>query len=190
MADIVDSYSESNQDEVTSIFAVHPSSGTGHSAKGQTFTGNEQNLYSCKFYLKKYTGSPGNLIARLYAHTGTWGSTGIPTGSPLDSSNLIAASGLSGTLTLVEFTGFSGYTLVNGTKYCIVLEAYNGTWDLSNYIHVGEDITSPTHGGNFIYYSSSAWLGIGLYDICFYVYGITPVTFQPFRSYYPHILAH
>lgn len=173
MPDIVDSYSEANQDDITSITTVHPSSNALYSTKGQSFTGNGQSIYSAKFYVKKQLGTPGNCIARLYAHTGTWGSTGTATGSPLDSSNVYNAGAFATSLTLIEFTGFSGYTLVNGTHYCIVLEAYDGTWDASNYIVVGSDISSPTHAGNMVWYADGAWGYESAYDLCFYVYGVT-----------------
>lgn len=201
MATIVDSYSEANQDDELGLVYVHPSA-LDTSAESQSFTGDGQKLHSCKFYLRVDLGSPGNLIARLYAHSGTFGISSVPTGgwagkisgvsnpakimgvdvanigkvkrvvslAVLDSSDLIAASTIGGSLTLVEFTGFSGYTMVNGTKYCIVLEAYDGTWDFSNYIRVGADKSSPTHAGSRAKYKDG-WI-VRPQDICFYVYGV------------------
>lgn len=175
MPNLCDSYSETNQNDVTSIYKVHPSATDDFSSMGQSFTGNGESLNSCKLYMKKATGSPGLMIARLYEHTGTWGSSGVPTGAALDSSSSINASTLSTSFALVEFTGFSGYTLVNGTHYCIVVECLSGTWDVSNYVQLGLDTTSSAHAGNGIKYLNSAWGYYATYDHCFYVYTLPAV---------------
>lgn len=174
MATIVDSYSEANQSDVGTLQRVHPTSDAADSAIGQSFTGDGQKISSCKFYLKR-VGSPGNMIARLYAHTGTFGAGGKPTGSALDSSNIVAASGVSNeALELVEFTGFNGYTLADGTHYCIVVEGYDGLWSSGSKISVGRDVSSPTHGGNYIYFRSLGWVALTA-DTCFYVYGVPAI---------------
>jgi len=172
----VDSYSETNQDGFYTISAIHPGGGAGNSGVGQSFTGDGNNITSCKFFLKR-TGDPGNLIARLYAHSGEFGVSSVPTGEPLDSSEATAASGVpTEAYGLLTFSGFAGYTLVDGTKYCIVVEGYDGTWDGSNYVVVGDDGTSPTHGGNHISWSWSNWAAHVGNDTCFYVYGEPPLT--------------
>ena len=175
MPNLCDSYSETNQnDESGLLWAIHPS-GSTRSAGGQSFTGNDESLNSCKVHLKR-TGSPGLMIARLYAHSGTFGTSSVPTGAALDSSSSINASTIGTSLGLVEFTGFSGYTLVNGTKYCIVVEALSGTWNgTTDYVSFGIDTSSPTHGGNAFYYNAGAWNAISGYDVCFYVYTVPAV---------------
>jgi len=55
-----------------------------------------------------------------------------------------------------------------GTKYCIVLEYSGG--DGSNYIKWAGDVSSPTHGGNVAYYTSS-WSASSGVDRIFYVNG-------------------
>ncbi len=174
MAVIVDSYGEGNRAGDTTLNKPHPSGVAAVSGRGQSFTGNGGNITSCKFYMKKF-GSPGLLRARLYPHTGTFGSGGRPndTGNRanvLDISDTVNASLIDTNLELVEFTGFAGYTLVNGTKYCIVFESEAGAWDASNYVFFSYDNTSPTHAGNAAYYSSSAWTATTS-DYIFYVYG-------------------
>jgi len=172
MAVIVDSYSESNHDAESSLKDIHPSDSEFASLLGQSFTGDGKSMDSCEFYLKR-VGSPGNLIATLYAHTGTFGTSSQPTGSALDSSNTVAAGGFSSAdFALISFSGFSGYTLVNGTKYCICVEGYDGTWDADNYIWFGADVTSSTHAGNYFRYVNSDWAIHGTLDGCFYVYGV------------------
>jgi hypothetical protein len=169
MAILVDSYSETNVDADATIRALHPSSGVNRSARGQTFTGTGYPIVSCKFYLKR-TGSPGYMTARVYAHSGTWGTSGVPTGAVLASSTAVNASGISDSYALVAFTFDGTVTLTDGTKYCLTLESSSGTWDTSNLVSQGSDQSSPSHGGNEIHYNSSAW-GYQAWDQAFYVYG-------------------
>lgn len=170
MATIVDFYSETNQDSGEPL--VRPSDNV--SRVGQSFTGDGQKLDSCKFYLHKVASPTGNITAELYAHTGTFGTTGKPTGSALaTSTNSIAASSLSTSYALSTFTFDQTFTLVNGTKYVIVVRYEGGSG--GNYIEAGKDDSSPTHAGNESYYDSSAtWNAVSGSDVCFYVYGITP----------------
>lgn len=156
MAILVDSYSETNYVSNTS------------STVGQSFTGNGGVLDSCKFYLQRYGSPSGNVYAKLYAHSGTFGSTGIPTGSPLAISDPVSASTIPTSFSLVTFT-FSGsnrVNLVNGTKYFIVFET---SFSYPNYILCGYDSTSPTHPGNYAWYSGG-WYYDASRDLCFYVY--------------------
>ena len=51
---------------------------------GQSFTGDGRELTSCSFYLSSsFVSLVGTLYATLYAHIGTYGSTGKPTASIL-----------------------------------------------------------------------------------------------------------
>ena len=64
---IIDSYSETNQDDLWNIDSSWP-------FLGQSFTAtNEIVLNSCKFYLKKVNSPTGNATAQIYAHTGPYG---------------------------------------------------------------------------------------------------------------------
>ena len=177
MAEIVDSYVEANHANAHILKRVFPSGDAVHSSLGQSFTGDGKPMDSCKFYLGVRVGNPGNLRAYLYAHTGTFGISSLPTGAILDQSSSYAASNVleGDNWSLHTFTGFAGYTPVNGTKYCIVLVGYDGTWDASNHISVSGDNTSPTHGGNAVYYNAGSWNANSGLDIIFYVYGVPPV---------------
>ncbi len=163
MASIIDSYSESNQDTSTSY-------GGGQDYVGQSFTGDGGTLNSAVFYLKKTESPDGNMYAHIYAHTGTFGTSSIPTGSPLATSDAIAASSLSTSFQLISFTfsGVNKITITNGTKYVVVLET-NNSQSYPNYIDLGDDNSSPTHAGNYSYYQSSTWYA-GTRDLIFYVY--------------------
>ena len=140
---------------------------------GQSFDAIAGTLDSCKFYLKK-TGSPtGNAVAKLYAHTGSYGTSGTPTGSVLATSDNLDVSTLttSYVLTTLTFTGANKYLLVAGTKYFIVFEYTDG--DGSNTVSVGNDTSASSHGGNAAIYTTT-WAS-SANDICFYVYAIATV---------------
>lgn len=159
---LVDSYSESNASGYSVVRAGHITQ------LGQSFIAIAGTLDSCKFELKK-SGSPtGNITAKLYAHTGTFGTDGKPTGSVLATSDNFDIATLTTTEQLItfSFTGADRVNLTAGTHYCIEVEYTGG--DSSNYLRVGNDSSSPTHSGNASFYDSS-WQTTAN-DVCFYVY--------------------
>lgn len=176
MTDLIDSYAESNQSLYYGIQRVHPSTDAGRlSAVGQSFTmlSTDHKITSVKFYLKKYGSPTGNLVAVLYAHSGTYGTSSKPTGAALATSDPIAASTLTTNYVLYTFT-FSGaqqVTMTANAKYCIDIEGSSATFDNSNWVYVGEDYTSPTHSGNIFIYDSAGWTASSSEDCIFYVYG-------------------
>lgn len=160
-ASTADSYSESNQDAEEDIGGSPYSNGVG-----QSFTGNGGILSRARFYVKK-TGSPtGNAFAKLYAHSGTFGTSSVPTGSPLATSEPFDVSTLGTSLALEDFEFSDRVTMTNTTKYVITVEYAGG--GLSNYVSLGSDLTSPSHGGNVSRLNGS-WASGGD-DLCFYVY--------------------
>jgi len=138
----VSTYATSNQDATQ---ALGDGTTTG---VGQSFAGVAGVISRARFYLSK-TGTPtGTATARLYAHTGTFGSTGTPTGDPLLTSNTLDVSTLTGSLQLIDFYFPSPwFTLVGGTNYFITIEYSGGNG--SNFVNVGDDGSSPSHAGNF-----------------------------------------
>lgn len=168
----LDSYSESNQNATSTIFADNPELAQSFTASAST------NLDSAKFYLSK-TGSPtGNITAKLYTHSGTYGASSVPTGAALATSDAVDISTLTTSLALVTFT-FSGaerYALTSGTNYIIAV-VYSGGDEVSNYLNVGSDNSSPTHSGNLSTFIG-IWFAVGNSDAIFYVYGedATPIT--------------
>ena len=139
-------------------------------AYGQTFVAIDGYIPTVAFYLSKVGSPTGDITARIYALTGTPGTNGKPTGSPLATSDAIDASILSTTARNIYFN-FIGANLMDFAAggYC-VLVTYSGG-DSSNYIRVGQDSTSETHDGNgFSSTNLSAWTSSTNYDIIFYVY--------------------
>ena len=169
MSVLIDSYSETNQSGgealgVAGSFAV---------ANGQSFTDPDGHvLDSCQFNLRKMGSPTGNAVAKVYAHTGTWGSSGVPSGAALAVSDAVAVSTLGTSYRLVtfEFSGANRITLAAGTHYVVTVEYSAGT--AGNYIIVGYDSSSPTHPGNKCYSNNgTSWMEVGGYDVPFYVYG-------------------
>jgi hypothetical protein len=166
---LVDSYSETNKDLDLAMLNYS----TYLTKVGQSFTGNGGTLSSCKFYMKQSgSGVSGTYYARLYAHSGTYGTSSLPTGDALAISDGFDVSTLTGTLQLIEFT-FSGankVTLENGTKYVITFEFDSGT--TGAYIVIGCDNSSPTHSGNLsnVTYVGGSWAAFSSRDLIFYVY--------------------
>lgn len=134
----------------------------------QSITGDGSQLYSAKFYLNKVGSPGGNLIAKLYEHSGSWGVDGKPSGAALIVSSPVLADSISATKTLYEFFFPSGFTLANGTHYCITLEADGG--DNSNYIEFGLKY-SASHPGTAGYKQSGIW-NVYSADCIFYLYGV------------------
>lgn len=162
---LIDSYSEANQ-----AIDLYLNS-TGDQQLGQSFTlASDIVITSLKWYLKKVGTPPGNMVAKLYAATGTVGSTAIPTGSILATSDTIVADTLTTSYVLIEFTFSTPYSASAG-DYCILVEYSSG--DGSNSVIVGDDSTSPTHAGNMFYTATpgSGWGAAGTHDLCFYLYG-------------------
>lgn len=144
---LLDSYAESNYDGSTIIVAT-----TQHSA-GQSFTtlndGYVYKLTSAKFYLKLNAGSTYNLTAKLHTHSGTYGTSSLPTGSALATSDAVT-TGLTGSFALVTFT-FSGANQINlqpNTHYTIHFTVNSG----DGQVLIGTDGSAPSHGGNFYYF--------------------------------------
>lgn len=157
---IVDSYSESNQDSLESL--------SGTDKVGQSFTGDGKKLGSAEFYCIKGAGATGTIVAKVYAHSGTYGTSSVSTGSALATSDSVDASSISTSLSLQEFT-FSGVdkiSLTDETKYVVTVE---GDFSAS-FINIGKDESSPTHSGNYSETFLGSWNTFSGTDLIFYVY--------------------
>lgn len=154
---IVDEYAQSN---FNTSFGLDGATSNG-TAVGQAFTGNGSKLYKAKFYISKTNSPSGNVYAKLYALSGTYGGTAIPIGSALATSIPIDASIIPLTKSWVEFSFSVDYTLVNGTKYFIVIEHLNT--NAANHLSIGVDNSTSTHSGNYALFNTSSnpsvWVG-------------------------------
>ena len=170
----LDSYSEANKDN---SYALRSSAG---SARGvaQTFDVGATTaiLTSVKFHLAKVGSPTGNAVAKIYALTGSSGTTGKPTGTALATSNNFDVSTLttSFVLTTINFSELDQITLSASTTYCVAIEYSGG--NSTNYLAVGRDDSAPSHAGNASYtLDGTTWTEDGT-DICFYVIATTLAT--------------
>lgn len=158
---VIDQYPTSNDNGLQTTMGVG-------SASGMSFTGDGSVLGSVQAYLDDNTSASGTVTAQIFAHTGTFGSTGIPTGSALATSDAIATStipsGASATLITFTFTGTNQITLANGTHYVIVVNGPSAAgligWN-------GQNI-SPSAPGNASHLSGT-WSATTAFDLIFYI---------------------
>ena len=132
-------YADTNQDDDVDLNDVN------HGV-GQSITGVAGTLASCQFMLNKTLSPTGNAVCKLYAITGAHGSTAIPTGAALATSQLLDVSTLDGSLTLTKFQFHDEVVISGGTDYFLSIEYTDG--DATNFISVGSDSSSPTDDGN------------------------------------------
>lgn len=176
MAVLLDSYSESNHDG-TSIVICNVQPGGGQTFKPSSSAA----LRRAVFYLKKLGSPTGNATAKVYAHTGTYGTSGLPTGAALATSDTLDVSTLT-TLYALKTFSFSGenvISLVGDTPYVVTVEYSGG--DISNRIEIGADsggtaagnAVSTSDGSSWIY---GGWQGPPATDCCFYVYSTSSPT--------------
>jgi len=160
------SYSESNSDSTTSL------NSTGKVGIGQSFSGGAMGgnvLTSVKFYLKKTLAPTGNAVAKIYATTGTHGSSAIPTGAALASSDNFNVATLTGALALttLTFSGANQIELDSNQTYFLSLEYSGG--DATNTVDVGYDGSAPTHAGNYADLTGTTWTAQAGRDVVFCV---------------------
>lgn len=161
-----ESYPETNQSSEWSM------SIDGNPYAAQSFTMSASGtLQTAKMYMKK-TGSPtGTMTLSIYAHTGVYGSSGKPTGSPLATSAAIDISTLTTSFALNTFT-FSGTGAINitsGVNYELVLFTNGGDSTLGDEIVIGYDSTSSSYAGNRSYSADGVVWNTASNDYCFYV---------------------
>lgn len=156
-----DIYADSNYDDYYTL---------GHTitAVAQSFKDTSgQILSQIKIYMNDFGSPTGNMVAKLYAHSGTYGTSSVPTGTALATSENVDAGDISLVLRWITFDFLDGYQLAgSNTEYCLVIEFSGG--DASNYIKPGTDSSSPTHGGNAAYYDTG-WNADNTEDMIFEV---------------------
>jgi len=163
---VLDSHVEANRDALTAIDTVT------RAGVGQSFTvpTNNYRLLSAQWFLLKVTSPTGNAVAKIYAHSGTFGASSVPTGTALATSNTLDVSTLTGSYQLITFT-FSGanqITLQSGLKYIVSIES---TDILTGSVSVGRDGSSPSHAGNWSDLQGGVWASASTVDNIFYVNG-------------------
>jgi hypothetical protein len=157
---LADGYDETN-------VSVSSSAGTAGADYGQSFLGNGGRLSRARFWMSKTVAPTGNVTARLYAHTGTFGVDGTGTGSPLATATSRPGTSLQSTARW-EYFDFDGtFTLAAGTSYVIALTIDSIAGGAVSY---GQDNTTPTHAGIGSSRTTGAWFTVPAADMIFGVY--------------------
>lgn len=137
------------------------------SGVGQSFTGDGGKLANVVFYLSKTNTPSGNAVAKVYAHSGTFGTSSIPTGTALATSQTVDVTTLTGSLTETTFyfsTQNQNPVLAAATKYVVTIEYSSGT--STNTVNVAAN-SSTVHGGNLSTFASSTWTADSAKDAYF-----------------------
>jgi hypothetical protein len=132
---------------------------------GQSITGDGNELTSVVFKVRRVGSPTGNATVNLYAHSGTFGTSSVPTGASLAASETLDVSTLSTSYRDIKFKMSSFYTLVAATKYVVTIEYSGG--DSSNRIEVAFDVSPAGHGGNKCS-STGSWSPDANDDMYFY----------------------
>lgn len=112
----------------------------------------------------------GLIRCSIYAHSGVFGTSSVPTGNPLTSSPWYAVEDLASSSTNYFFP-MSGWTPAASTDYVVVIE-HDAPWGDSSYMRaVIEDGAEATHGGNLSEQAAdSSWTAQSAQDVAFKVY--------------------
>jgi hypothetical protein len=150
-------------------------------ALGQSFTGNGRGVTRARFWMATEDTTGGNMTgtlqAHIYAHSGTFGTSSVPTGAPLASSTTVmdpndlpVNEGGGGPGPSWQDFLFDGtFVPVLGTNYVVVLEytGHNGAFD--HWVEVGRAANATAeHPGNFAR-SSGSWSAQATQDLLFKV---------------------
>jgi len=161
---VMDTNAMANRDS-----SVSNATGVGYS---QSFVGDGDYIESLELSLSKSGTPSGDMFVCIYAHSGTYGTSSVPTGAPLVTSIYKNMSELTTTQTTTKFEFPKPYKTTNGTNYCLVLHCIGQT--SGNTVAFGIDST-PSHGGNYALLQDqySAWVVNTAYDMVFIVNSVT-----------------
>lgn len=152
--------------DITPLVALATSN---YSGAGQSFTATASVALTNAYFLLSQIGSPtGNAVAKLYAHSGTFGTSSVPTGTALATSDNLDVSTITGSAALYTFTFSTPYTLTAGTNYVITIE-YGGDGNAGHFVSV-YGYSASVHGGNESSFISGAWNANASKDLAFYVW--------------------
>jgi hypothetical protein len=157
----VDTYATSNVSDSTALYSG------AYTGAAQSFRGNGGVLKSVDVFLRKYGSPTGNAVAKIYAHSGSFGTSSVPTGAALATSDNFDVSTLttSNELKTIAFTGANKIN-IGGGDYVLSIEYSGGNG--TNFLQVCNDAISSTHQGNLSEYNGS-WVASSAKDMIFTV---------------------
>jgi len=133
--------------------------GLTFTAYAQSFTGDGSNIGAA--IVKIAAQSAGNCYLEIYAHSGVFGTSSVPTGAALATSDIIDGSLLLEAANYkFTFTGAQQITLTAATNYCLVLRsaAASGVFLYAN--------NAGAHGGN-LSRTDGTWAALDTWDMGF-----------------------
>lgn len=164
-------YNPNNADKLSWSIGVDDS-GSGAPDRvgaGQSFTGNGDVLRSITVLMDKEGTPLGNLTASVYAHSGTFGTSSLPTGSALATSDTHSVSEIQGVAfnkNEITFNFNTPFQTVDGTKYTFLVNSDTLTTSINDRSGV-LSTDELTHPGNVVYDRNSAYGYNASYDIFF-----------------------
>ncbi len=139
---------------------------------GQSFMGDGKKLMRVGFYMSRGGTPPGTISARLYAHSGVFGTSGIATGPVLATSNALVCAAVPMRWQWMYFDFDNTFTLQNGVPYVIGLTPTSIT-NSNDGVLIGAR-ASNVIAGNTVGYSGGFWnSGYGA-DTLHEIYTATP----------------
>lgn len=151
-------------------------SGTDYAIGDGTITGQAQSfavLANARFATRvhfrlKKTGTPtGNLVAKVYAHSGVFGTSSVPNGAAVATSVNIDVSKLTTAYQEVEIGFDTQYKMAASTYFCVSLEYTGGSG--ADYVQV-QGAAAGAHAGNRAQ-KNGTWAADAGSDLWFAVYG-------------------
>lgn len=136
---------------------------------------NAQFCTRARFSLRKVGSPTGAITCKLYAHSGTFGSSSIPTGAALATSVTLEAALLTTSYLEYEFAFLTQALMAASTNYTITVE--HAVIDGANYIEVEGLATSGTHAGNRAQLVTATWTATAGDDLKVEVYA-SPQVFE------------
>lgn len=165
MATLVDSYTVLPTSDATSLYNA-----STYDSVGQSFdSGAGGDISTAKCYCHTNGSPTGSVYAKLYAHSGTFGTSSVGTGAALATSDAVDITTIGSVDEWVEFTFTSTYEMTASTKYVIMFYYQGG--DSSNKLWVMGEGTTASHGGNRIRHTAAdAWSYNAANECLFEVY--------------------
>ncbi len=155
---------EDSNAETGNSFAIGNATITG---QAQSFQNGAVAQYATRVHARlRKSGSPtGNLTAKIYTHSGTFGTSSIPNVVQATSVNLDVAT-LTTTYQEIEIAFATQFEMLASTNYVIAFEYSGG--DASNFVQIEGD-TTGTHVGNKSQ-NAGGWTAQAAEDLWFQVY--------------------
>lgn len=127
----------------------------------------------------KTNGSPsGSFQFTIYAHSGTYGTSSVPTGAVLATSDTVNVSSLTASYATYTtyFTGANAISLTTGQRYVLTCNYANTSYPNAIFF---KNKTPSFHGGNQSYKAGGTWTALSGYDVVFELRGVVAGGFVP-----------